>query len=74
MLKLSKGTKPYLYFQDIRRFGRFLVVPKGKYQSLPTLYSMGPEPLEKDFNDRQFAHALRRSSTAIKLIYLVKSL
>ncbi len=69
-LKLEKGKKPYLYFQDTRRFGRFLVVPKGEYRSLPTLHSMGPEPLEKDFNDQQFARALECSSTAIKTYLL----
>ncbi len=70
MLKLSEQTKSSLYFQDVRRFGRFLVVPKGKYKDLPTLYSMGPEPLTRDFNDRQFALALERSSTAIKTYLL----
>ena len=65
-LKLSKGDNPTLYFQDVRRFGRFLVVPKGDYSSLPTLHAIGPEPLSDDFNDKQFAKALQKSSTAIK--------
>ena len=69
-LKLSKGKNPYLYFQDTRRFGRFLVVSKGEYRDLPTLHSMGPEPLEKEFTDEQFAKALQSSSTAIKTYLL----
>ena len=55
-----------LYFQDVRRFGRFLVVPAGNYASMPTLEHMGPEPLSKDFNARQFYNALKKSQSAIK--------
>ncbi len=69
-LRLSKGKNSSLYFQDTRRFGKFLVVPKGEYKSLPTLHNMGPEPLGKDFNDLQFAKALKRSSTAVKTYLL----
>jgi formamidopyrimidine-DNA glycosylase len=39
-----------LYFQDTRRFGRFLVAPYGDRSCLPTLARMGPEPLDPEFN------------------------
>ena len=69
-LELSPGDHPALYFQDVRRFGRFLVVPAGDYRSLPTLHAMGPEPLSDEFNVEAFAKALQKSSTPIKTYLL----
>ena len=65
-LGLSPGPNSTLYFQDVRRFGRFLVVPSGRYETLPTLYKMGPEPLEKAFTNPAFYGALQASSMPIK--------
>ena len=65
-LELSPGPNPALYFQDVRRFGRFLVVPSGQYETLPTLHQMGPEPLGVDFTNPGFYRALQASSTPIK--------
>ena len=69
-LELDAGVNPVLYFQDARRFGRFLVVPKGEYGSLPTLAAMGPEPLTDAFNVTQFKKALQGSRVAIKTYLL----
>jgi formamidopyrimidine-DNA glycosylase len=69
-LTLNKGKNPELYFQDVRRFGRFLVVPTGEYKTLPTLAAIGPEPLTEDFTETQFSKALKKSSTAIKTYLL----
>lgn len=65
-LTLDHGPDPTLYFCDVRRFGRFLVVPAGDYRSLPTLHGMGPEPLCDTFTAAGFAQALKRSGTPIK--------
>ena len=59
-----------LYFRDPRRFGRFLVVPRGVYATLPTLAAMGPEPLEGGFTVAGFAVALGRSRAPIKGVLL----
>ena len=69
-LELSPGTNSTLYFQDVRRFGRFLVVPAGDYRSLPTLHAMGPEPLSDEFNAEAFSKALQKSSTPVKTYLL----
>jgi formamidopyrimidine-DNA glycosylase len=69
-LTLNKGNNPELYFQDVRRFGRFLVVAAGEYKTLPTLDAIGPEPLTEDFTEVQFSKALKKSSTAIKTYLL----
>lgn len=66
VLGLEGGPPNTLYFQDARRFGRFLVVPQGDYRSLPTLAQMGPEPLEPEFNARQLHAALACSAMPLK--------
>ncbi len=55
-----------LEFRDVRRFGRIAVVPTGRYESMPTLANLGPEPLTDAFEPVAFAEALRRSRRAIK--------
>jgi formamidopyrimidine-DNA glycosylase len=69
-LTLNEGKNPELYFQDVRRFGRFLIVRAGDYKTLPTLDAIGPEPLSEGFTEAQFSKALKKSSTAIKTYLL----
>ena len=66
VVQLSGRDNRTLYFQDTRRFGRFLVVPAGDYRCLPTLHKLGPEPLEAGFSDAGFYAALQRSRSPIK--------
>jgi len=65
-LGLNPGPNPELYFQDARRFGRFLLVPSGRYETLPTLHAMGPEPLAPEFSAPAFYRALQASAAPIK--------
>jgi formamidopyrimidine-DNA glycosylase len=65
-LELDPGPNPTLYFQDVRRFGRFLLVPSGLYKTLPTLHAMGPEPLDPGFGAPQFYRALQASAVPVK--------
>lgn len=55
-----------IYFRDVRRFGRFLVVPAGDYRALPTLANIGPEPLDDRFTAERLAEELRRSRAPVK--------
>jgi formamidopyrimidine-DNA glycosylase len=55
-----------LELRDVRRFGRIAVVPTGVYDSLPTLRTLGPEPLSDDFDPVAFHRALRKSHRAVK--------
>jgi len=65
------GDEPMtLHFIDPRRFGRFLVVPAGDYATLPTLATLGPEPLGPDFTTAAFAASLSRSTMPIKAYLL----
>ena len=69
-LTLDAGPDPVLYFRDVRRFGRFLLLPGGDPAGLPTLAAMGPEPLSDDFDEAGFARALKRSGVAVKTYLL----
>ena len=69
-VRLDGAEPATLFFKDSRRFGRFLVVPRGVYTGLPTLAAMGPEPLEAGFTVAGFAAALGRSRAPIKGVLL----
>ena len=56
-----------LHFRDPRRFGRASVVPAGDYAGrIPTLASLGPEPLSGDFDAERFAAALAATTAPVK--------
>ncbi len=69
-LRLSGPAPSDLYFQDVRRFGRFTVVPAGDYRHLPTLAALGPDALDQAFTTEGFRRALARSGVAIKTLLL----
>ncbi|MFO0747459.1 MAG: bifunctional DNA-formamidopyrimidine glycosylase/DNA-(apurinic or apyrimidinic site) lyase [Myxococcota bacterium] len=65
------GKKPNrLYSRDPRRFGRFLVAPAGDRSALPTLATIGPEPLDPGFTADVLAIGLARTRTAVKAVLL----
>lgn len=70
VLDLSGRTRRQLFFQDTRRFGRFMVVAANDYASLPTLASLGPEPLEASFTSDVLAAALKKSRAPIKALVM----
>jgi formamidopyrimidine-DNA glycosylase len=60
-----------LRFRDPRRFGRVSVVPAGDYAGrVPTLTTLGPEPLTDDFDPDRFAAALARTNATVKAALL----
>jgi formamidopyrimidine-DNA glycosylase len=62
-LELDRG---WLFFRDVRRFGRFLVVRAGIYDALPTLRDLGLEPLEPGFSSAAFSERLRGRKIGVK--------
>jgi formamidopyrimidine-DNA glycosylase len=66
IVELSGRSDRELFFQDTRRFGRFLVVKAGDYAALPTLAELGPEPLEASFTNELFFAALQKSRAPVK--------
>jgi formamidopyrimidine-DNA glycosylase len=69
-LRSDTDEVSHLVFEDMRRFGRFLVVPQGDYGSLPTLNTMGLEPFDDTLSEMRFWQALQGSKTAIKTYLL----
>jgi formamidopyrimidine-DNA glycosylase len=56
-----------LLFRDPRRFGRASVVPAGDYEDrVPTLATLGPEPLSPAFDPATFAAALAVTTAPVK--------
>jgi formamidopyrimidine-DNA glycosylase len=68
-LRLSGDEPNVLYFQDTRRFGRFLVANESDFSGIPTLFQLGPEPLSDDFTADRLLEKLH-SKTAIKTLLL----
>jgi formamidopyrimidine-DNA glycosylase len=64
--RLELDDSRTLEFRDVRRFGRIAVVEAGRYESIPTLAHLGPEPLSNDFDPDDFAAALGRTRAPIK--------
>lgn len=60
-----------LVFRDPRRFGRVSVVTAGAYAGVvPTLATLGPEPLSDGFDPEAFATALAATSATVKAALL----
>lgn len=55
-----------LAFHDIRRFGRLHVVEAGRYDTVPTLHRLGPEPFSDQFTAESLWRALRASTRRVK--------
>ena len=55
-----------LAFRDVRRFGRIAVVDRGRYEAIPTLALLGPEPLSQEFDAPGFADSLARTRAPVK--------
>jgi formamidopyrimidine-DNA glycosylase len=59
-----------LAFKDVRRFGRLAVVEAGQYSAIPTLATLGPEPLSDEFDVESFARFLARTKAPIKSVLM----
>jgi formamidopyrimidine-DNA glycosylase len=55
-----------LTFHDTRRFGRIAVVPAGRYDGLPTLLALGPEPDDDAFTAEHLRLAVNRGRRRVK--------
>ena len=55
-----------LVFRDVRRFGRLRVVDDGDYADIPTLHTMGVEPLTPAFTGAELHARLSESSRPVK--------
>ncbi|MBC7327724.1 DNA-formamidopyrimidine glycosylase [bacterium] len=65
------GTK--LYFCDLRRMGEMWVVPKGRYEGIEGLATMGPEPLGEGFTLAYLMDVLKKKGGKIKAVLMDQS-
>ena len=71
-LDLAGGTR--LCYVDRRMFGRFRLVAGARFEALPEIAALGPDPLADGIDVRAFAGRLARLRTPIKVALLDQTL
>lgn len=56
-----------LHFADMRLFGRLRVVPGARFDEVPEVAALGPDPLEAGIDRARLAEALARSALPVKV-------
>jgi formamidopyrimidine-DNA glycosylase len=56
-----------LHFDDLRLFGRLRVVPAARFEDVPEVAALGPDPLERGIDPARLGDALARSRLAVKV-------
>ncbi|WP_242395209.1 bifunctional DNA-formamidopyrimidine glycosylase/DNA-(apurinic or apyrimidinic site) lyase [Anaeromyxobacter oryzisoli] len=64
-LHLDDGA--VLHFDDMRLFGRLRVVPGARFEEVPEIAALGPDPLERGVDPDRLAGALARSRLPVKV-------
>lgn len=61
-----------LYYKDQRKFGKIAFYETKNWQEIPELAKLGPEPLDKNFDYRQFKEILERHATDIHKVLMMQ--
>jgi formamidopyrimidine-DNA glycosylase len=64
VFEMSSGA--VIVFHDPRRFGFMKLLASGDLPETPMLRALGPEPLNRSFNENVLAQALKRRQTSLK--------
>ncbi len=56
-----------LHFADMRLFGRLRLVPGARFEDVPEVAALGPDPLEAGIDRTRLAEALARSRLPVKV-------
>lgn len=64
-LRLDGGS--VLHFCDMRLFGRLRAVPGGRFDEVPEIAALGPDPLEEGIDASRLHEALARSKLPVKV-------
>lgn len=59
-----------LHFCDLRRMGEMRIVPKGRYEEIEGLATMGPEPLGEGFTLTYLSDVLKKRGGKIKAVLM----
>jgi formamidopyrimidine-DNA glycosylase len=71
-LRLDDGAA--LHYQDLRLFGRLRIVPGARFEEVPELAALGPDPLEAGIDPERLADGLSRSRLPVKVRLLDQAL
>jgi formamidopyrimidine-DNA glycosylase len=71
-LRLDDGT--VLHFDDLRLFGRLRVVPGARFDEVPEVAALGPDPLGRGIDPAALGGALRRSRLPVKVRIMDQSI
>jgi formamidopyrimidine-DNA glycosylase len=71
-LRLDGGST--LLYADMRLFGRLRVVPGARFEAVPELAALGPDPLEAGIEAGRLAEGLSRSRLPVKVRLLDQGL
>jgi formamidopyrimidine-DNA glycosylase len=63
-----------LHYADLRMFGRFRLVPGARFQSLPDIQALGPDPLDDGIDVDRLGERLARTRLPIKVAILDQTL
>lgn len=63
---IKDNKKFFLLYNDVRKFGKISIAENKDYRKLPTLNSIGPEPLSEELTKEIFWTNLNRSHRKIK--------
>jgi formamidopyrimidine-DNA glycosylase len=69
-LQLDLDDGMTLHYADLRLFGRFRLVPGARFESLPDIAALGPDPLDDGIDPRRLAERLARTRLPIKVAIL----
>lgn len=72
IFKFTDNTE--LRYLDVRKFGRFVLLPKGTASDYKGLKKLGPEPVKEEFSLIDFEKELKRRKKAIKPLLLDQTL
>jgi formamidopyrimidine-DNA glycosylase len=71
-IELDDGSS--LHYADLRMFGRFRLVPGARFQSLPDIQALGPDPLDDGIDVDWLGERLARTRLPIKVAILDQTL
>ncbi len=67
---LHLGKEAYLFFQDVRKFGRLWWLPATRLDEIRGLAMLGPEPLSAEFDLHYMEKHLKKRTANIKAVLL----
>src|SRR5262245_58353298 len=73
-LRIDLDDGAALYYADLRLFGRFRIVPGARFEALPEIAALGPDPLQDGIDPRRLADRLARTRLPIKVAILDQTL